>query len=182
MLDYNFPPFSVGECKPIRGPGRREIGHGMLAERSLKAVIPPADEVPVHDPPRLRHPGVERLVAAWRQRVRRDAGADGRRRADQAAGRRHLDRPGQGEGQVHVLLTDIMGDEDHFGDMDFKVAGTQKGITGIQLDLKIDGIDERDHPGDAGAGPRGPAADPQDDARARCRPRGRRSARTPRGC
>ncbi len=66
MLDYNFPPFSVGECKPIRGPGRREIGHGVLAERSLKAVIPPADAVPVHDPPRLRHPGVERLVAAWR--------------------------------------------------------------------------------------------------------------------
>ena len=126
LLDYNFPPYSVGECKPIRGPGRREIGHGMLAERSLKAVIPPADAVPVHGPARLRDPGVERLVEHG-VGLRRDAGAHGRRRADQAAGRRHLGRPRHGEGQVHVLLTDIQGDEDHYGDMDFKVAGHAEG-------------------------------------------------------
>ena len=67
MLDYNFPPFCVGECKPIRGPGRREIGHGALAERSLKAVIPGAGQVPLHDPRRLRHPRIQRLLAAWRR-------------------------------------------------------------------------------------------------------------------
>ena len=69
------------------------------------------------------------------------------------------------EGDKFTLLTDIMGDEDHFGDMDFKVAGTGRGITGIQLDLKIDGIDEEIIRGDARAGPRGPPRDPQGDAR-----------------
>ena len=86
------------------------------------------------------------------------------------------------EGDQFTLLTDIMGDEDHFGDMDFKVAGTGRGITGIQLDLKIDGIDEDDHQGDARAGPRGPPRDPAGDARRRCASRARRSASTPRGC
>ena len=61
MLDYNFPSFSVGEVRPIRGPGRREIGHGALAERSVKPVLPDAEEVPLHDPRHLRHPRVERL-------------------------------------------------------------------------------------------------------------------------
>ncbi len=75
--------------------------------------------------------------------LRRDAGPDGGRRADQQSGGRHLDRPGEGDRDSKwILLTDIIGDEDHFGDMDFKVAGTQNGITGIQLDLKIDGISE----------------------------------------
>ncbi len=141
MLDYNFPPFSVGECRPIRGPGRREIGHGALAERSLKAVIPGAGQVPLHHPRRLRHPRVERLVEHG-VGLRRHPVADGRRRAasptrwpaSPSAWSRRPDR--------FTLLTDIMGDEDHFGDMDFKVAGTGRGITGIQLDLKIDGIDE----------------------------------------
>ncbi len=140
MLDYNFPPFSVGECRPIRGPGRREIGHGALAERSLKAVIPGPEKFPytirvVSDI--LESNGSSSMASG----LRRHAVADGRRRADQRSGGRHLHRPGQGAGPVH-LLTDIMGDEDHFGDMDFKVAGTGRGITGIQLDLKIDGINE----------------------------------------
>ena len=181
MLDYNFPPFSVGECRPIRGPGRREIGHGALAERSLKAVIPASDKFPLHDPRRLRHPGVERLVEHG-VGLRRHAVADGRRRAasptrwpaSRSAWSRRPDR--------FTLLTDIMGDEDHFGDMDFKVAGTGRGITGIQLDLKIDGIDERDHQGDAGAGPRGPPRDPQDHADDACASRAPTSASTPRGC
>ena len=62
MLHYNFPPFSVGEVKFLRGPGRREIGHGALAERALSAVLPDDEEVPLHDPHRLRDPRVERLV------------------------------------------------------------------------------------------------------------------------
>ena len=141
MLDYYFPPFSVGECRPIRGPGRREIGHGALAERSVKPVLPDPNEFPYTDPHHLRHPGVERLQL------------DGQRAAAatlalMAAGV-PISNPVAGisiglvkEADRFVLLTDIIGDEDHFGDMDFKVAGTQNGITGIQLDLKIDGISE----------------------------------------
>ena len=141
MLDYYFPSFSVGEVRPIRGPGRREIGHGALAERSVKPVLPDPRRFPLHHPRDLRHPGIERLQLDG-QRLRRDAGPDGRRRADQQSGGRHLGRPGQGNRPQWTLLTDIIGDEDHFGDMDFKVAGTQNGITGIQLDLKINGISE----------------------------------------
>ena len=73
MLDYNFPPFSVGEVRPIRGPGRREIGHGALAERSVKPVLPDPEDVPLHDPRHLRHPGVERLQLDG-QRLRRHLG------------------------------------------------------------------------------------------------------------
>jgi polyribonucleotide nucleotidyltransferase len=140
MLDYNFPPFSVGECRPIRGPGRREIGHGALAERSLKAVIPPPDKFPY----------TIRLVSE----ILESNGSSSM--ASVCAGTLALmdagvpiTHPVAGisiglvkEGEKFTLLTDIMGDEDHFGDMDFKVAGSGLGITGIQLDLKIDGIDE----------------------------------------
>jgi polyribonucleotide nucleotidyltransferase len=139
MLDYNFPPFSVGECKPIRGPGRREIGHGMLAERSLKSVIPQPDKFPytirlVSDI--LESNGSSSMASVCGGTLAlMDAGVP-------------IMRPVAGisiglvkEGRDFKLLTDIMGDEDHFGDMDFKVAGTQKGICGIQLDLKIEGID-----------------------------------------
>jgi polyribonucleotide nucleotidyltransferase len=107
MLDYYFPPYSVGECRPIRGPGRREIGHGALAERSVERVLPAADKFPIKQPVAGISIGLVK------------------------------------EPDRFVLLTDIIGDEDHFGDMDFKVAGTGKGITGIQLDLKIDGINEQ---------------------------------------
>jgi polyribonucleotide nucleotidyltransferase len=139
-LDYNFPPFSVGECKPIRGPGRREIGHGMLAERSLKAVIPPATKFPY----------TIRLVSEILESNGSSSMASvcGGTLALMDAGV-PIKRPVAGvsvglvmEKDKHVLITDIQGDEDHYGDMDFKVAGTQKGVTGIQLDIKLDGIPE----------------------------------------
>ncbi len=140
MLDYNFPPFSVGECKPIRAPGRREIGHGMLAERSLKAVLPPTSKFPY----------TIRLVSEILESNGSSSMATvcGGTLALMDAGV-PIKRPVAGisiglctRGDEYVLLTDIQGDEDHYGDMDFKVAGTQKGITGIQLDIKIDGITE----------------------------------------
>jgi polyribonucleotide nucleotidyltransferase len=140
MLDYNFPPFSVGECRPIRGPGRREIGHGALAERSLKAVIPGPDKFPytvrvVSDI--LESNGSSSMASVCGGTLSlMDAGVP---ISDPVAG---ISIGLVKEGDRFILLTDIMGDEDHFGDMDFKVAGTVRGITGIQLDLKIDGINE----------------------------------------
>lgn len=141
MLDYNFPPFSVGECRPIRGPGRREVGHGMLAERSVKPVLPAPDEFPytirvISDI--LESNGSSSMATVC-----------GATLGLMAAGV-PIKNPvaGISVGLVKetddrwVLMTDIIGDEDHFGDMDFKVAGTQNGITGIQLDLKIAGISE----------------------------------------
>jgi len=140
MLDYNFPPFSVGECRPIRGPGRREIGHGALAERSLKAVIPGPAKFPytirvVSDI--LESNGSSSMASVCGGTLSlMDAGVP---ISDPVAG---ISIGLVKDENRFVLLTDIMGDEDHFGDMDFKVAGTVRGITGIQLDLKIDGINE----------------------------------------
>ena len=140
MLDYNFPPFSVGECRPIRGPGRREIGHGALAERSLKAVIPGPDKFPytirvVSDI--LESNGTSSMASVCGGTLSlMDAGVP---ISDPVAG---ISIGLVKEKDKFTLLTDIMGDEDHYGDMDFKVAGTVRGITGIQLDLKIDGINE----------------------------------------
>jgi len=139
MLDYNFPPFSVGECRPIRGPGRREIGHGALAERSLKSVIPGPEKFPytirvVSDI--LESNGSSSMASVCGGTLSlMDAGVP---LTDPVAG---ISIGLVKEPDRFILLTDIMGDEDHFGDMDFKVAGTARGITGIQLDLKIDGID-----------------------------------------
>ena len=98
MLDYNMPSFAVGEVRPIRGPGRREIGHGALAERSVAPILPGPRRVPLHDPRRLRHPRIQRLELDGLG-LRRDAQPDGRRRADQRPGRRDLDRPGAGRGR-----------------------------------------------------------------------------------
>ena len=95
MLHYNFPPFSVGEVGRFTGPGRREVGHGALAERALTPVLPDDGQVPLHRPHRLRHPRVERLVVDG-VGLRRLAGDDGRRRADQGAGGRHRDGPDHG--------------------------------------------------------------------------------------
>ena len=95
MHHYNFPPYSVGETGFMRGPKRRDIGHGALAQRALEPVIPPARRVPVHDPHRLGDARVERLVLDGLG-LRLDARADGRRRADQGARRRHRDGPRQG--------------------------------------------------------------------------------------
>lgn len=140
MLDYNFPSFSVGEVRPIRGPGRREIGHGMLAERSVNPVLPDHDEFPytirvISDI--LESNGSSSMASVC-----------GATLALMAAGV-PITNPVAGisiglvkENDDFVLLTDIIGDEDHYGDMDFKIAGTQNGITGIQLDLKIKGISE----------------------------------------
>ena len=140
MLDYNFPSFSVGECRPIRGPGRREIGHGALAERSVNPVLPDHDEFPytirvISDI--LESNGSSSMASVC-----------GATLGLMAAGV-PITNPVAGisvglvkEGDQWVLLTDIIGNEDHFGDMDFKIAGTQNGITGIQLDLKINGISE----------------------------------------
>jgi polyribonucleotide nucleotidyltransferase len=139
MLDYNFPSFSVGEVRPIRGPGRREIGHGALAERSVNPVLPSAEEFPytirvISDI--LESNGSSSMASVC-----------GATLGLMAAGV-PISNPvaGISVGLVQesasqwVLLTDIIGDEDHYGDMDFKIAGTQNGITGIQLDLKIEGI------------------------------------------
>lgn len=138
MLDYNFPSFSVGECRPIRGPGRREIGHGALAERSINPVLPDVDEFPY----------TIRIVSDILESNGSSSMATvcGTTLGLMAAGVT-IKNPVAGisvgmvkEGDRYMLLTDILGSEDHFGDMDFKVAGTQNGITGIQLDLKIRGI------------------------------------------
>ncbi|HZU36374.1 MAG TPA: polyribonucleotide nucleotidyltransferase, partial [Gemmataceae bacterium] len=122
MLDYNFPPFSVGECRPIRGPGRREIGHGALAERSLKAVIPGTEKFPytirvVSDI--LESNGSSSMASVCGGTLSMmDAGVP---ISDPVAG---ISIGLVKEKDRYVLLTDIMGDEDHYGDMDFKVAGT----------------------------------------------------------
>ncbi len=141
MLDYYFPSFSVGECRPIRGPGRREFGHGALAERSVKSVLPDPDTFPY----------TIRVISDIMESNGSSSMASvcGATLGLMAAGV-PISNPvaGISVGLVKesddkwMLLTDIIGDEDHFGDMDFKVAGTQRGITGIQLDLKIDGISE----------------------------------------
>lgn len=141
MLDYNFPPFSVGECRPIRGPGRREIGHGALAERSVKPVVPSPEDFPytvrvISDI--LESNGSSSMASVCGATL--GLMAAGVPITNPVAGISiGLVRESEDE---WMLLTDILGDEDHFGDMDFKVAGTQNGITGIQLDLKIDGISE----------------------------------------
>ena len=139
MLDYNFPPFSVGECRPIRGPGRREIGHGALAERSVKSVLPEPEEFPY----------TVRVISDILESNGSSSMASvcGATLGLMSAGV-PISNPVAGisvglvkeSDEKWVLLTDILGEEDHHGDMDFKIAGTQNGITGIQLDLKIDGI------------------------------------------
>lgn len=140
MLDYNFPPFSVGEVKPIRSPGRREMGHGALAERSLQAVMPQTDKFPytvrlVSDI--LESNGSSSMATVCGSTLAlMDAGVP---ITDPVAG---ISIGLVKEESNYVLLTDIMGDEDHYGDMDFKIAGTGRGVTGIQLDLKITAINE----------------------------------------
>jgi len=139
MLHYNFPPFSVGEVRPIRGPGRREIGHGALAERALKSVMPPKEEFPytvrvVSDI--LESNGSSSMATVCASTLSlMDAGVP-------------IKAPVSGiamglvkEQDKVAILTDISGLEDHFGDMDFKITGTKKGITALQLDIKIEGVD-----------------------------------------
>lgn len=138
MLHYNFPPFSVGEVRMLRGPSRRDIGHGALAERSISRILPPNEKFPytiriVSEV--LESNGSSSMATVCGASLAlMDAGVP-------------IKNPVAGiamglikEGDKVAILTDIMGDEDHFGDMDFKVAGTKNGITGFQMDIKISGV------------------------------------------
>jgi polyribonucleotide nucleotidyltransferase len=139
MLHYNFPPFSVGEVRPIRGPGRREIGHGKLAERSIASMMPSFEDFPytirvVSDI--LESNGSSSMATVCGATLSlMDAGVP-------------IKAPVAGiamglvqEDAQTVILSDILGLEDHLGDMDFKVAGSKTGITGFQLDVKTEGLD-----------------------------------------
>ncbi len=138
MLHYNFPPFSVGEARPLRPPGRREIGHGFLAERALSYVIPPKEVFPytirlVSEVLESNGSSSMATVCSGSMALM-DAGVP-------------IPKPVAGvamglikEGERYAVLSDILGDEDHLGDMDFKVCGTQDGITAFQMDLKIGGV------------------------------------------
>jgi len=140
MLHYNFPPFSVGEVKPLRSPGRREVGHGALAERALSKMMPSNEEFPytiriVSEV--LESNGSSSMASVCGGTLSLlDAGVP-------------LKAPVAGiamglikEDNRIAILSDILGDEDHLGDMDFKVCGTAKGITALQMDIKIDGVSE----------------------------------------
>ena len=138
LLHYNFPGFSTGEVKPNRGAGRREIGHGNLAHRSLKKVLPPQEENPytiriVSDILESNGSSSMATVCAGTMALM-DAGIK-------------IKAPVAGiamglisDGDKYAVLSDILGDEDHLGDMDFKVTGTEKGIVACQMDLKVDGL------------------------------------------
>ncbi len=138
MLHYNFPAFSVGEVKPNRGPGRREVGHGFLAERAIKSVIPKDNVFPytiriVSDI--LESNGSSSMATVCASSLcLMDAGVPIR---EAVAG---IAMGLIKEGDKFSILTDILGDEDHLGDMDFKVTGTRKGITAFQMDVKIEGV------------------------------------------
>jgi len=139
MLHYNFPPFSTGEVRPVRGTSRREIGHGNLAERALQALLPAYEEFPytiriVSDI--LESNGSSSMASVCGGSLALfDAGVP--MRAACAGVAMGL----ISEGGKYAILTDILGTEDHLGDMDFKVAGTENGITSIQMDIKIEGLD-----------------------------------------
>ena len=139
MLHYNFPPFCVGEVRPLRGPSRRDIGHGTLARRGVEAVLPAGDSFPytlrVVSEVLESNGSSSMATVCGASLALMDAGVP-------------IKTPVSGvamglikEGEKVVVLTDILGDEDHLGDMDFKVVGTNAGITGLQMDIKIDGVD-----------------------------------------
>ena len=138
MHFYNFPPYSVGEVRPMRGPGRREVGHGALAERALLPVLPPKEEFPytiILVSEVLSSNGSSSMASTCGSTLSlMDAGVP-------------IKKPVAGvamgiitDGTQHKVLSDIQGIEDHFGDMDFKVTGTADGITAMQMDVKIDGL------------------------------------------
>jgi polyribonucleotide nucleotidyltransferase len=139
MLHYNFPPFSVGEVKPVRGPGRREIGHGALAERALQSLLPPETEFPyamrlVSDI--LESNGSSSMATVCGGSLAMmDAGVPLKSPCAGIAMGLVVGDKGK-----YAVMTDIAGAEDHYGDMDFKVAGTRTGITALQMDIKVGGI------------------------------------------
>jgi polyribonucleotide nucleotidyltransferase len=139
MLHYNFPPYCVGEARFLRGPSRRDIGHGNLATRGLEAVLPAEEDFPysirVVSEVLESNGSSSMATVCGGSMAMMDAGVP-------------LKRPVSGiamglikEGEKVVILSDILGDEDHLGDMDFKVVGTSDGITSLQMDIKIDGVD-----------------------------------------
>jgi len=141
LFHYNFPPFSVGETTPLRGPGRREIGHGFLAEKGIAALVPTKDEFPytvrvVSEI--LESNGSSSMASVCGAAMAlMDAGVPLRRPAAGIA-MGLIEEKGK-----TAILSDILGDEDHLGDMDFKVAGTTEGITALQMDNKIGGISKK---------------------------------------
>ncbi|TAE34810.1 MAG: polyribonucleotide nucleotidyltransferase [Alphaproteobacteria bacterium] len=140
MLHYNFPPYSTGEASPMRSPGRREIGHGKLAWRAVRPLLPTSEEFPytirIVSEITESNGSSSMATVCGSSMAMMDAGVP-------------LARPVAGiamglikEQDAFVVLSDILGDEDHLGDMDFKVAGTARGVTALQMDIKIDGITE----------------------------------------
>jgi len=143
MHHYNFPPYSVGEVKPLRGPGRREIGHGMLAEKALLSLIPDFDEFPytmrVVSEMLSSNGSTSMASVSSSSLALMDAGVPIKSpAAGIAIGLAQDKKTGS-----YKILTDIQGPEDHYGDMDFKIAGTKKGITVLQMDVKIEGISKK---------------------------------------
>ncbi|MFC1480606.1 polyribonucleotide nucleotidyltransferase, partial [Candidatus Omnitrophota bacterium] len=138
MLHYNFPPFSVGETRPMRGPGRREIGHGALAAKALKPILPSKEEFPytvrvVSEI--LESNGSSSMATVCASSLSLMASG-----VPITAAVSGIAMGMVKEGDDYAILTDIAGVEDHYGDMDFKVAGTKDGVTAVQMDLKIKGI------------------------------------------
>ncbi|WP_312256113.1 polyribonucleotide nucleotidyltransferase, partial [Stutzerimonas nitrititolerans] len=140
LLHYNFPPYSVGECGRMGATGRREIGHGRLARRGVAAMLPSADEFPytIRVVSEITESNGSSSMASvcGASLALMDAGVP--MKAPVAGIAMGLVK----EGEKFAVLTDILGDEDHLGDMDFKVAGTAKGVTALQMDIKIQGITE----------------------------------------
>ena len=139
-LHYNFPPFSTGEARPTRAPGRREIGHGNLAHRALKSMLPPEEEFPyairvVSDILESNGSSSMATVCAGTLALM-DAGVKMRKPVSGIA----MGLISDTENKRFAILSDILGDEDHLGDMDFKVTGTRDGITATQMDIKVDGL------------------------------------------
>ncbi|MBX3203138.1 MAG: polyribonucleotide nucleotidyltransferase, partial [Labilithrix sp.] len=147
LLHYNFPPFSTGETKPMRGPGRREIGHGALAERALVRMIPEQEKFPytiriVSET--LESNGSSSMAAVCGGSLSlMDAGVPIKAPVAGIAMGLITDGPVDQASTRFIILSDILGDEDHLGDMDFKVCGTDKGITAIQMDIKIAGLNRQ---------------------------------------
>ena len=140
MFHYNFPPYSVGECGRMGGTGRREIGHGRLARRGVQAVMPDMEQFPysIRVVSEITESNGSSSMASvcGASLALMDAGVP--MKAPVAGIAMGLVK----EGEKFAVLTDILGDEDHLGDMDFKVAGTEKGVTALQMDIKINGITE----------------------------------------
>ena len=167
MLHYNFPPFSTGETGRVGSPKRREIGHGRLAKRALIAVLPSKDDFPLHRcawSPRSPSPTARSSMASVCGGCLSLMDAGVPMKAPVAGIAMGLIK----EGNRFAVLTDILGDEDHLGDMDFKVAGTDEGVTALQMDIKIEGITKEIMQVALDAGQGRPPAHPRQDEARRC--------------